>query len=164
MIELKPLHPDHIVAALEKAERYRLLNEPRDAESICLDILAVDPDNQNALVILLLAITDQFGQHVMDTKTALDIIPGIRGEYESYYYTGLIYERKAKAILERGSPGYRSRAYEALMEAMNHFEKAEPLSHADNDDAKLRWNSCARIINEEHLEASVESREQEFLE
>ncbi len=164
MIELKPLHPDHIDAALEKAERYRLLNEPRDAESICLDILAIDTENQNALIILLLAITDQFGQHVMDTKSALDILPRILGEYERHYYTGLVYERKAKAILERGSPGYRSRAYEAFMEAMSHFEKADPLSQADNDDAILRWNACARIINQEHLEASVETREQELLE
>jgi len=50
MAELKRLHKDAIPAALEKAERYRLLNEPGEAESICLDILAVDPDNQRALI------------------------------------------------------------------------------------------------------------------
>lgn len=164
MIVLKPLSPEHVEAALEKAERYRLLNEPKDAESICLDVLAIEPDNQRAIVTLLLSITDQFGQHVMDSKSAFDLIPRLRGEYETHYFTGLIHERKAKAILERGSPGYRSRAFEAFTEAMSHFEKAEPLSHADNDDAILRWNSCARCINDEHLEASVEAREQEFLE
>lgn len=164
MVDLKPLHPDHIPAALEKAERYRLLNEPKDAESICLDILALQPDNQRALITLLLSITDQFGEHVMDSKSAFDLIPKIQGEYETHYYTGLVYERKAKAILERGSPGYRSRAYECSREAMNHFEKATPLSHADNDDAILRWNSCARMINEEHLEASEEVREEMGLE
>ena len=36
-------------AALEKALRYRLLNEPVEAESICRDVLEVDPDNQAAL-------------------------------------------------------------------------------------------------------------------
>jgi hypothetical protein len=50
MAELKQLHKDAIPAALEKAERYRLLNEPGEAESICLDILAVDPDNQRAVI------------------------------------------------------------------------------------------------------------------
>ena len=62
MFDLKPLNPDAIPKALQKAERYRLLNEPEEAESICLDILAIEPDNQQALVMLLLAQTDQFHQ------------------------------------------------------------------------------------------------------
>jgi len=164
MISLKPLHKDHISSALDKAERYRLLNEPKDAESICLDVLAIDPDNQEALTCLLLSITDQFGEHVMDSKSAFDIIPRIRGEYEQHYYKGLIYERKAKAIIERGSHGYRARAYECLHEAMQCFERADPLSHEDNDDAILRWNACARVMNAEGLEASAEVREEHFLE
>ena len=45
--------------ALEKAERYRLLNEPILAESICLDILDADPQNAKAVVTMLLAITDR---------------------------------------------------------------------------------------------------------
>ena len=58
--ELKTLSPEAVPRALEKAERYRLLNEPGEAESICLDALDVEPDNQEALVTLLLALTDQF--------------------------------------------------------------------------------------------------------
>ncbi len=71
MAELKSLHKDAIPAALEKAERYRLLNEPGEAESICLDILHVDPENQQALITLLLALTDRFekGYGVSDTQT-----------------------------------------------------------------------------------------------
>jgi len=45
---------------LTKAERYRLLNEPEEAESICRDILDVDPTHEAALVNFLLALTDQF--------------------------------------------------------------------------------------------------------
>ena len=37
---LKPLHKDAIKGALAKAERYRLLNEPAEAESICLDAVS----------------------------------------------------------------------------------------------------------------------------
>ena len=54
MYELKRLTKEAVPRALEKAERYRLLNEPTEAESICQDILRVEPDNQPALVVLLL--------------------------------------------------------------------------------------------------------------
>lgn len=164
MIALKPLTADHIPAALDKAERYRLLNEPKDAESICLDILAIEPDNQEALISLLLSITDQYGSGGIDTRTCFDLLKRINGAYERHYFSGLVFERKAKAILELGQPGYRTRAFEALTEAMDHFEKADPLSHADNDDAVLRWNACARIINHHHLEASRELNVEQFLE
>ena len=61
MFELKRLSDDAIPAALEKALRYRLLNDPAEAESICHDVLHIDPENQQALVVLLLAVTDRFG-------------------------------------------------------------------------------------------------------
>ena len=61
MFQLKPISKESIPAAIEKAERYRLLDEPNLAESICLDILEADPQNAKAIIILLLAITDQFG-------------------------------------------------------------------------------------------------------
>ena len=60
-LELKTIARDGIPHALEKAERYRLLNDPAQAESICRDVLAVDADNQDALRALILALTDQFG-------------------------------------------------------------------------------------------------------
>ena len=62
MFELKPLNREAIPAALEKANRYRLLNEPGAAESIYLDILAIDPDNQEALVNIVLAMSDRFSK------------------------------------------------------------------------------------------------------
>ena len=46
MFEFKRITPEAVPAALSKAERYRLLNEPREAESICRDVLLVDPENQ----------------------------------------------------------------------------------------------------------------------
>ncbi len=70
--ELKPISQGGIAEALEKAERYRLLNEPSLAESICLDVLHIDPDNQPALIMLLLALTDQFGQGAAPGKSARD--------------------------------------------------------------------------------------------
>ena len=60
MLELKPVSKDLIPKALVKANHYRLLNDAWQAESICRDILQVDPNHQLVLLCLILAITDQF--------------------------------------------------------------------------------------------------------
>jgi hypothetical protein len=147
MFELKPLSPEAIPAALEKAMRYRLLNEPGEAESICQDVLRIEPDNQQALVLLLLALTDRFSKgYAVSVTLAQEILPRLRQPYEQAYYAGIICERRAKAQLRHGSPGCGSGAYEFLREAMAWYEKAEALRPAGNDDALLRWNACARII------------------
>ena len=152
MSELKKLSPEAIPAALEKAERYRLLNEPAEAESICLDILETDPDNQPALITLLLALTDRFskGYGVSDTPANL-LLARIKGEYERAYYAGILAERRAKAKLAQGTPGSRHYAYDGFREAMSWFEKAEALRSSGNEDALLRWNTCARIIEKNRL-------------
>ena len=105
MFDLKSLSKEAIPAALEKAERYRLLNEPGEAESICLDILETDPENQPALITLLLALTDRFskGYGVSDTP-ANQLLARIKGEYERAYYAGILAERRAKAKLAQGIP------------------------------------------------------------
>ena len=159
MAELKPLSIAAIPTALEKAERYRLLNEPAEAESICLDVLAADPDNQGALVMLLLAMTDRFGKGygVSDTQ-AKEILARIRGEYERVYYSGILAERRAKAQLARGTPGCSYQAYDGFREAMGWFEKAEAVRPVGNDDALLRWNTCARMIEQNQLTARDEDR------
>lgn len=152
MAEYKPLSPEAIPAALEKAERYRLLNEPGEAESICLDVLRTDPESQSALITLLLAVTDRFGKGygVSDTQTK-ELLSRVKGEYERAYYTGILLERRAKAKLAQGTPGSRHYAHDGFREAMGWFEKAEAIRPPGNDDALLRWNTCARIIEKNHL-------------
>ncbi|MEX2261271.1 MAG: hypothetical protein WD696_04935 [Bryobacteraceae bacterium] len=145
MFELKSVSRNAIPEALAKAERYRLLSEPGEAESICLDVLRIDPDNQPALVMLLLAITDQFSESLR-AHDARDVVRRLSGEYERAYYTGIILERSAKAIQRNGHPGYGFAAYEWLLEAMKCYEKAEAIRPAENDDAILRWNACAREL------------------
>ncbi|MGH7937384.1 MAG: hypothetical protein ACREFG_02685 [Chthoniobacterales bacterium] len=161
MPELKKLSPEAIPAALEKAERYRLLNEPAEAESICLDILATDPENQPALIALLLAVTDRFskGYGVSDTQAG-KLLARLTGEYERAYYAGILAERRAKARLAQGSPGSSHHAYDDLSEAMGQFEKAEAIRPRGNDDALLRWNTCARMIAKNKLVA----RDEEWIE
>lgn len=142
--ELKSISQEGIPEALAKVERYRLLNEPALAESICLDILAIVPDHQQALISLLLARTDQL-QSNLNAKPAQDALARIQGDYETAYYAGLIWERLGHARL-RQSPGAAPAVYHALRAAMDHYEEAIECAPAGNDDAILRWNTCARTI------------------
>jgi len=159
MFQLKSLTPAGIPAALEKAFRYRLLNEPAQAESICLDVLDVDPDNQQALVMLLLALTDQFLNGPADCcHQAEAVVPRLRGEYERLYYSGIIWERRGIAQAAHGGPGSATAAYEWIRQAMEFYEKAEQLRPAGNDDAILRWNSCVRVC--EHYQLHPEPVEE----
>ena len=142
---LRPISTEAIAEALQKAERYRLLNEPTQAESICQDVLAVDHNNQQALIMLLLALTDQFG-HGVSASRARDVLRRLTGEYEKEYYGGIISERTAHAQLRQASPNSAFTAYDAFRKAMECYERAEALRPAGNDDAILRWNTCARIL------------------
>ena len=152
-LELKKISPDGIPHALEKAERYRLLNDPAQAESICLDILAVEHDNQDALRTVILALTDQFGAHSSGgaARDARTYIARLSDEYERAYYTGILYERETRAYLERKNV-VRSAAYDGFRHAMEWYERAEALRPPGNVDAVLRWNSCVRAIERERLE------------
>src|SRR6185295_390489 len=126
MFQIKPISRDSIPMALEKAERYRLLNEPMLAESICLDILEADPHNISAVQTMLLAITDQFGSSALaDINAAKKLLAQLPDEYEKQYYSGLICERQGKAVLNKRMPDSNFVAYEWLRDAMDHYEKAE---------------------------------------
>lgn len=165
MFELKKIHKDAIAHSLERAHFYRLLNEPGAAESICLDVLEVDPDNQQALITLLTAITDRLNKgYAVGATQAKDVLPRIKDEYQRAYYAGLICERQAKARLQHGGPGTKYDAYELLRDAMKHFEKAESIRPAGNDDALLRWNACARMIMQNHLSARTSDGGEPYLE
>lgn len=148
MSELKPLKPELIPQALQKAERYRLLNEPAESESICRDVLVADPRNQKALAWLLLSIADQiaFGRRGA-AHEAQSLVPQLDSPFERKYYEGVIAEREAKARLRSGQARSGFHAYELLQRAMRLFDEADALSPPDNDDAVLRYNSCLRMLD-----------------
>jgi hypothetical protein len=147
MFALKPITPESIPDALKKAERYRLLNEPMEAASICRDVLEVEPGNQKAIVWLMLSLTDQFGWGPPGpAEQARQLLARLDSEYDRAYYSGIISERQAKALIRKGSPRSEYQAYERLAEAMQSYEQAERLRPPGNDDAILRWNTCVRIL------------------
>jgi hypothetical protein len=147
VFELKRLSKDGVPAAINKAERYRLLNQPWAAESICLDVLEADPENQQALVVLLLALTDQFRDAIPDgVSRARAVLPRLRDEYKRTYYSGIVCERQAMAQLARGAPGSGFAAHDWLREAMSWYERAEAMRPPGNEEAILRWNTCARVL------------------
>ena len=146
MFTPKPISHDSIAGALAKAERYRLLNEPHEAESICLDILAIDPGNQHALVSLILALTDQIPADAAASHKAMSHVSRLETTYERSYYEGIVWERRAKARFHGGGPGAREYVHEWIVRAMELFEQAEQSRPAGNDDAVLRWNTCVRFL------------------
>ena len=165
MFQLKPIHKDAVNQALEKANHYRLLNEPGAAESICLDVLEIEPENQQALVMMLLALTDRLAKgYAVGAIKAKEVLPRIKDEYQRAYYEGIICERQAKARLQQGGHGSDHDAYEWLRDAMEWYEKAEAIRPAGNDDPILRWNACARIIMRNHLAPRLADASEPYLE
>src|SRR5262249_23431977 len=157
MFDFKPISREAIPLALEKAERYRLLNEPAQAESICLDVLAVEPEHQEALVTLLLALTDQFRTGPAECfRQAEAVLPPLHGEYERLYYSGLVWERRGHARALQGGPGSAAVAHAWVVKAMHFFAQAERVRPAGNDDALLRWNSCLRLCQRFQLQEEPE--------
>src|SRR5258707_11190598 len=105
--DLKHISVESIPEALAKVERYRLLNEPSHAESICLDILTIVPAQQQALISLLLARTDQFVSEMTVAKSR-DVLPQIKSDYERAYYADIISDRSAHAHPHHCEPGRAS--------------------------------------------------------
>ena len=165
MFKLKSITKQSIPRALELADHYRLLNEPRAAESICIDVHEIDPDNHTALKIWLLALTDQFtkgGAAARRMEQAKQLLPRLSA-YEQKYFAGIISERFARHQLELGHPGANAAAYAYLSEAMTHYDAAHELAAEDNDEAILRYNTCVRTITRHRLEpAQPDDREPPF--
>ncbi|MGB9235484.1 MAG: hypothetical protein WCC04_13825 [Terriglobales bacterium] len=142
---MKTISKEGISEAFSKITLYRYLNEPEEAESICSDILAIEPENQLAQRMLGLAITDQFVGEASDRYREVEtLFENLKDPYERHYYVGLLCERRAKAQMHAGRPPQVLIAL--FKEAMLHFEEAEKISPPDNDDPVLRWNRCARLL------------------
>lgn len=159
MYELKRISPEGVAAALEKAMRYRLLNEPMEAESICMDVLEVEPGNRQALITLLLALSDQLDQRLSErVRRIREVLEQLDDTYSRLYYEGIVYERQAKAQLKKGGPGSGHYTFALLHKAMDLYDQAHQHCPDGNDDAVLRWNTCARIImNHSEVEPEPES-------
>ena len=165
MFDLKTLSPEAIDRSLAKAQHYRLLNEPVQAESICLDVLRIEPAHQQAFTTLLLALTDQFGHGAAEAVTrAREVVPKLHAEYDRAYYSGIIFERRASARLHGSSAGGAAAAYDLYHQAMDFYATAEALSPPGNEDARLRWNTCARQIERHKLVPPAETGEPLMLE
>ncbi len=146
MFELKALSHESVLAALAKAEHYRLLGEPAEAESICRDVLAIEPENQYALVCFVLAQSDRIGIDSRAFHSAVTAASKLQSEYQRAYYSGIVWERRAKAMHEDRGMGTNHTVYECVVKALQFFEEAEQLRAPGNDDAVLRWNTCVRFL------------------
>lgn len=155
MFEIKKISKDSIPRALLRAKHYRLLNEPRQAESICKDILSVDQNHQEAIRTLILAMTDQFGMNLnISSSKVKELCAKLESEYERLYYQGLVEERLGKAALKKTIPRIKHIAYDYYAKAMKYYEMAEKCHPEDDEDSVLRWNACVRAIQKFRLEPS----------
>jgi tetratricopeptide (TPR) repeat protein len=151
-LELHDIHPDAIDKALDKAKQYRSLLEPEMAQSICLDILNIDEHNQQAIVLYILALSDQL-RHTETLTQVKDITQAIEkldSKYQQLYYSGLLNERRALALMAQ--PMSHSFAYDYFVEALKYYQQAETMCPEQNDEAILRWNSCIRTIQNQKLQ------------
>ena len=140
-----------INATLDKAKQYRSLLEPELTISICLDIFAIDENNQEALVIYILAMTDLYthtNAKVPEQKIT-NAIQQLNSEFHRLYYQGIALERKARSLMKNTMS--RSFAYNLLIEAITLYEDAQKISLEKCDDSILRYNACVRTIKNEHL-------------
>ncbi len=145
-LEYKTISREFIPKALEKAEKYRFMNHPKTSESICRDVLEVDPGNQDAVILLILSITEQFSdskRYNVKLKNAQQWLPELKEEYLRLYLSGLILERWAKAR-SHDLPG--PDIYEFLAEAMEFYRQAEPIRPSDDESCLLHHNFCVRFI------------------
>lgn len=145
--QFKTISRGGIHGALAKVQHYRYLNQAEEAESICRDILAIDPENQMALRQLGLAMTDQFAGAGSDrVREAQDCFEKLSSAYERAYYLGILHERRAKAQLKAGHLAQSLLA--SFEKAMEFFEEAERIRPHGNDDALLRYNRCLRLVQD----------------
>jgi tetratricopeptide (TPR) repeat protein len=144
-LKLKTISKAGIGEAIAKAELYRYLNEPEEAESICRDVLAADANHMLGLRTLGLAITDQFTGGPADRYAEGEaIFERLVDPYERVYYTGLLCERRVKAQLRGGRAAHT--LLPLLEKALQCFAEAEKIHPPGNDDAILRWNRCVRLL------------------
>lgn len=158
MFTLKPISPNSVDGALAKAERYRLLNEPSEAESICRDILEIDPANRQARISLILALTDEIPQEASSFARAIEAISSLETAYDHAYYSGIAWERRAKALFNSKGTGSSGYVYDWIVKALQFFEEAERLRPAGNDSSILRWNACVRFL-ERHKDLAPRTEE-----
>lgn len=149
---VRPISAESIPRALEKAERYRLLNEPFMAESICLDVLAIQPEHPKALVLYVLALSDQLRSGTEAVlERARNAVALLKTEYERHYYSGILSERRGVAFLESHAMGARDAAWQSLADAIMAYRAAIPHKPSGDDDAILRLNTCVRLIEANRL-------------
>ncbi len=145
--KLKTISKSGIPHALEKATTFRYLSQPEETESICRDVLAVEPANQMALRLLGLAIIDQFCGESSDRYAEAERIFGCLSDpYERIYHAGVLHERKARAQLRAGEPGYI--LVPMVESAMACFDEASRIRPEGNDESILRWNRCVRLAQD----------------
>src|SRR5262249_13440342 len=119
--------------------------------------LEIDPDHQGALTTLILSITDTFCSGGGSARDALNYVERLASEYQRAYYSGIIHERQARALLNRRRP--EASAYFGFLNALDWFARAESRRPADNADARRGGTACVGATGAAHLDPPAETGE-----
>ena len=146
MADMKPLPRNDVEAVLALARRCREAGEPDAAESMCLDALEIAPDNQDVLMLLLLARIDLLDRGFpRGVERAREVLPRLAGEYEKAFYAGLICDRQARVVLSQRGNRSGHISWEWFQFALDHYTEAARVD-PQNLEPALRANSCTRLI------------------
>ena len=148
MFALKALSHEGVASALAKAEHYRLLKRTGRSGEHLPRYSRHRARNQQALICLVLAQSDQIARDSRSFHSALATVQKLQGSTSVPITAGIVWERRAKALdAERGRGTHHS-VYEWVVKALDCFAQAERLRPAGNDDAVLRWNTCVRFLTQ----------------
>jgi hypothetical protein len=146
MRELQNMRSADIPAALALAERCRANAEPEVAESICLDILTADPNQRDALRLLLFVRTDLFGSARPGAlERARELLPRFESAYDRAYFEAIICERQARHLLRQRGRRAGHIAYDWFSAAIDQYAEATRIDPAQ-PEPDLRRNACIRSI------------------
>jgi hypothetical protein len=156
-LEIKPLPTHDFESALGLAERCRASEEPEAAESACLDVLAIDPENERALELLILARTDLLERGLPGgVEKAREVLERLDRPYERAYYGALICERQARYLLRQRGARAGAIAYDWLRQATDRYEDAMRMD-PERAEPVVRYNACVRLIERHpHCAAGAE--------
>ena len=133
-----------IAEAIAKAELYRSLSEPEEAESICRDILTIEPQHQLALRLLGLPDRSVHRSWVRSYREAEEIFQQLNDRMNG---TTTLGSRTSDARKRSSKPGNCLLTVQALRTG-SYLSQRLRNSPAENDDAILRWNRCVRLLQD----------------
>ena len=145
-MDFKNLESADLDAALAAAQASWAELRAEETESICLDILELDPNHRSTLDLLLRCRIELLKKGLpQSVARAQELIPQLDSDFDQAFYSGMIREAQARYLLEKRGRATSGVAYSWFRHAMDDFAAASNLD-AGRVEPKLHWNACLRTL------------------